>query len=336
MTGPPLGGFLVGTFNWQSIFLINIPIGIIAYLAGVKYLPQEKASNIKQTFDIKGIILFAATVTTLFLSLLNAESLGWDSLPVILGFFLCLISFIAFCYVEKNTSVPMLDFQLFKNKLFSAGIFCAFVSYCVIYFTNIIQPFYLQHILKFPPQKAGFIMMVYPVTAAVMAPFGGVICDKIGYKIPTFIGLVFTCLGIYSMSFLSLDSSYFFIMISMTLLGCGYGLFQSQNSAGVMSSVPKDKLGIAGSVNSLIRNLGMTSGISISVALFYSHMSSKLGSNVSALSSSKPEFFISSMNFTYKIATAIAIVGIVVSLLRLLDEKSTLKRYENSLNGKSR
>lgn len=329
MTGPPLGGFLVGNFTWQTIFLINIPIGIFAYAAGVKYLPHEEVSNSKQAFDFKGIISFAVAVTAFFLSLLNGESIGWGSFPIILGFVICLISFAVFCYIETNTSVPMLDFQLFKNNIFSAGIFCAFISYCVIYFTNIIQPFYLQHILGFSPQKAGFVMMVYPVTAAIMAPLGGILCDKIGYKMPTFIGLVFTSFGIYTMSFLGLNSSYSAIIISMTILGCGYGLFQSPNSAGVMSAVPKDKLGISGSMNLLIRNLGMTSGISISVALFYSHISSKLGSHVSALSSGKPELFVSSMNFTYKIGAAIAVAGIIVSLFRLLDKKYTIYSFKH-------
>ncbi|WP_310937669.1 MFS transporter [Clostridium sp. SHJSY1] len=328
MVGPPLGGFIVGSFSWQIIFLINIPIGILAYLAGVKYLPKEKLSKGNQTFDIKGTITFAIAVAAFFISLLNGESLGWSSIPIILGFFICSISFIAFCYIETKAPVPMLDFILFKNKIFSAGIFCAFISYCVIYFTNIIQPFYLQHVLSFSPQKAGFIMMVYPVTAAIMAPLSGILCDKIGYKIPTFIGIFFTCLGIFIMSFLGLTSSNLFIIISMTILGCGYGLFQSPNNAGVMSSAPKDKLGISGSMNSLIRNLGMTSGISISISIFYSHMSSKLGTHVSALSSGSPDIFISSMNFTYKIGAIIAILGVIVSLFRLLDKKYTIYKIK--------
>lgn len=324
MVGPPLGGFLVGTFYWQVIFLINIPIGILAYLAGVKYIPHEEVYSSEQVMDFKGIITFAITVAALFLSILNGESMGWSSFPIVIGFITCLISLVVFCYVETNTPVPMLDFHIFKNKIFSAGIFCAFISYCVIYFTNIIQPFYLQHILSFSPQKAGFIMMVYPVTAAIMAPLSGVLCDKIGYEIPTFIGFVFTCIGIFTMSFLGLNSSNLAIIISMTILGCGYGLFQSPNNAGVMSAVPKNKLGISGSVNSLIRNLGMTSGISISVALFYGHMSSKLGSHVSALSSGKPELFINSMSFTYKIGAAIAVIGVIISFFRLLDKNYTV------------
>lgn len=325
MVGPPLGGLLVGNFNWQVIFLINIPIGILAYLAGVKYLPREEMFPGKLNFDFKGAVFYGVTVVAFFLSLLNGETLGWKSLLIISGLILCLISFIVFCYVEMNTSAPMLDFQLFNNKVFSAGIFCAFISYCVIYFTNIIQPFYLQYILKFSPQSAGFIMMVYPVTAAFMAPIGGILCDKIGYKIPTSMGLIFTCIGIYSMSFLGLNSSNLNIIVSMAILGCGYGLFQSPNSAGVMSSVPKSKLGISGSINSLIRNLGMTSGISLSVAVFYGHMSLKSGKHITALSSSKPEFFINSMDFAYKIGTLIAIIGVIVSIIRLFDKAASKK-----------
>ncbi|QAA33664.1 MFS transporter [Clostridium manihotivorum] len=318
MAGPPLGGFLVGNFSWQSIFLINIPIGVCAYLAGVKLLPHDKILDSNKNFDFKGMITFVISVLALFLSLLNGEAFGWRSIPILIGFLLFIVSFITFCIIEINTEVPMLDFRLFKNKFFSAGILCAFISYCVIYFTNIIQPFYLQHILSFSPQKAGFIMMVYPVTAAIMAPISGVLCDKIGYRIPTFVGLAFTCIGIFTMSYLKLDSSYLAIMISMTILGCGYGLFQSPNNAGVMSSVPKDKLGISGSMNSLIRNLGMTSGISISVAIFYSYMGGKLGSHVSALSSGNPELFVTSMSLTYKVGSVIAIAGIIVAFMRLL------------------
>lgn len=317
MTGPPLGGFLVGTFSWQSIFIINIPIGIAAYFAGVKYLPSDTNLDVKKSFDIKGSLLYATFVVPFFLALLNGESLGYNSPIIMLLFAVSIASFIMFCLVELKVSAPMLDFSLFKNSMFSVGIFCAFISYLVIYFTNIIQPFYLQHILEMSPQEAGFIMMVYPVTAAIMAPLGGVLCDKIGYKPLTLIGLTATCLGIFSMSFLNVNSSRMSIMAAMAILGSGYGLFQSPNNAGVMSAVPKNKLGISGSVNSLIRNLGMTSGISLSIAIFYNRMGSKLGHHVSALSAGRPDVFISSMRFVYCVGAGIAIAGIAAALLRL-------------------
>lgn len=316
MTGPPLGGFLVSMFKWQSIFIINIPIGIMAYFIGGKLLPKEEKKEKKEFFDIKGAVLFSTSIIMLFYALSASENKGFNS-PLIIGsFILFTLSFISFILVELHVKAPMVDFKLFENKLFSAGIFCAFISYSVIYFTNIIQPFYLQHILNMPPERAGLIMMVYPVTAAIVAPISGFISDKIGYKLPSLLGLIATCLGIYSMSFLTKNSSYLNIMLSMSLLGSGYGMFQSPNTAGVMSCVPKDKLGITGSMNSLTRNLGMTFGISMSTTIFYRLINMKLGYSSNGIVAANSYIFIYAMRHVYIIGAIIAIPGILVASFR--------------------
>jgi EmrB/QacA subfamily drug resistance transporter len=316
MTGPPLGGILVSMFKWQSIFIINIPIGLGAYFIGAKLLPMDEKSENEEVFDIKGAVLFSISIITLFYSLSAGESISFNNPSKILSFILFILSFLSFILVELHVKAPMVDFELFKNKLFSAGIFCAFISYFVIYFTNIIQPFYLQHILNMSPERAGLIMTVYPVTAAVVAPISGYMSDKIGYKLPCLIGLISTCLGIYSMSYLTINSSYLAIMLPMSLLGSGYGMFQSPNTAGVMSSVPKDKLGITGSMNSLIRNLGMTFGISISTSLFYSLISIKIGHSIIGTSKPNSDIFIYAMRSVYVIGAILAIPGILVGAFR--------------------
>lgn len=320
MTGPPLGGFLVSMFNWKAIFLVNIPIGIIAYMSGVKILPKEEFKTLDSSLDIKGEILFAGIIIPLFLALENGERFGWGNLLIILSFLISMICIILFSFTEIHSKSPMLDFNLFKNKTFTTGIICAFISYFVIYFTNIIHPFYLQHILSMSPQKAGFIMMVYPVAAAIAAPISGYITDKIGYRIPSLIGLTSTAIGIYSMSFLDSSSTDLSIIIRMAILGIGYGLFQAPNNAGVMSSVSKNNLGISGSVNSLIRNLGMTCGITFSVSLFYSRASALLGHHTSALLSINPNTFVYSMKFIYTLASVFTVVGIIIAFLRLFDK----------------
>jgi EmrB/QacA subfamily drug resistance transporter len=321
MVGPSLGGFLVGMFNWQSIFIINIPIGITAYILGTRVLSKDENLNLHENFDIKGSILFTAAIISLFYALLNGEKSGWLSSSILICAAVSIISFIIFYNTEMNAACPMLDFKLFKNKTFSSGIFCAYISYTVIYFTNIINPFYLQHILNLTPQKAGLIIMVYPAVSAVAAPLGGLITDKIGYKLPTLIGLTFTCIGIFSMSFLNIYSSNLDIISRMSILGMGYGLFQSPNTTGIMISVPKNKLGIAGSLNSFIRNLGMTCGISFSVVLLYSSMSLKLGHYVNNAARTAPDIFVSSMNFVYVIGTFIALIGVTAAGLRFFQKK---------------
>ena len=320
MAGPPLGGFMISMFSWQSIFVINIPIGIVAYFLGVKLIPKEDKKVAKIYFDIKGAVLFATSIITFIYALSSGETMGFNSPLIIYSLVLFFLSFSLFIIVENHVKAPMVDFELFKNKLFSAGIFCAFISYTVIYFTNIIQPFYLQHILNMPPQRAGLIMTVYPVTAAIVAPISGYLSDKMGYKFPSLIGLIATCLGIYSMSFLTVNSSYLGIMLPMCLLGSGYGMFQSPNSAAVMSSVSKDKVGIAGSMNSLTRNLGMTFGISVSTTLFYSLTRLKLGHAIIGTVTANSDIFIYAMRSVYIIGAIIAITGILVACFRKPNE----------------
>lgn len=320
MAGPTLGGFLVSLFSWQSIFYINIPIGITAYIAGSRILPKEKANINIKTFDIIGAVLLSTSILPLFYALLSGEDIGWTSPLIIICLILFLFSFSCFVFTEKHSLEPMVDLKLFKNKLFSEGIFCAFISYEIIYFTNILQPFYLQHVLNMSPGKAGLLMTVYPLTAAIFAPLSGYISDKIGYKLPCLLGLIATGLGIYSMSFLTQNSNNVNIMLRMCLLGLGYGMFQSPNTAGVMSSVPKNKLGITGSLNSLTRTLGMTFGISLSTALFYNIINLKLGyvssGNIPA------NIFIYSMSLVYKIGAILTLPGIIMAALRYKTKSS--------------
>lgn len=332
MIGPSLGGFLVGLFNWQSIFIINIPVGIAAFMAGPKILPLEYSAIKNKTLDLKGAVFFVLFIIPIFLAILNGENVGWLSPYIIFCFIFSLLNLILFLIVEYKVPSPILDLFLFKNSAFSSGIFCAYISYTVIYFTNIIHPFFLQHILSMSPEKAGLIMMVYPATSAIVAPLGGYITDKIGYKTPTLIGLISTGIGIFSMSFLNLNCSNADIIVRMSILGFGYGLFQSPNSTGVMTSVPKDKLGISGSINSFIRTLGMSSGISFSVALFYKKLSLILGYHVSNSANIDPGAFAASMKFVYIIGTIIALCGIAAAFLRLMkkDEYSIKGNYSNS------
>lgn len=322
MVGPSLGGFLVGLFNWQSIFIINIPVGIAAFAAGRKILPLENTMAKNKSLDLKGAVFFIFFIVPIFLAILNGENAGWLNPYIIFCFIFSLFNLILFLIIEYKVDSPILDLTLFKNKAFSSGIFCAYISYTVIYFTNIIHPFFLQHILSMSPEKAGLIMMVYPATSALVAPLGGYITDRIGYKIPTLIGLISTGIGIFSMSLLGLNCSNADIIVRMSILGFGYGLFQSPNSTGVMTSVPKDKLGISGSVNSFIRTLGMSSGISFSVALFYKKLSLSVGYHVLNSSNIAPATFTASMEFVYTIGTIIALCGIAVAFLRLIRKDS--------------
>lgn len=320
MIGPPLGGVMVGLFNWESIFLINVPIGIIAFILGIKLLPKDNKKH-GESFDLLGGILFSISIITLFWAMLSAESMGWTNRYILLSFLAALVSFIIFYFWEKKAEHPMVDFTLFHNNLFTVSIICAFISFLVIFCTNIIHPFYLQNAIKTSPEQAGLLMMVYPISIALIAPLSGYLSDKIGGEVLTLLGLILTAAGLLLMSTFTLNSSYLSIIIRAAVLGIGNGLFQSPNNSLIMSTAPKHKLGIAGSINGLTRNLGMVFGISFSLTLLYNRMSAKIGYSVDSFVPGREDVFIYAMRFVYITAAAICLLGIILTLFRLVESR---------------
>jgi EmrB/QacA subfamily drug resistance transporter len=321
MLGPPIGGFLVQFFNWESIFIINIPIGIIAFIAGIKILPKDNKNGNLKDLDLAGSFLFMISIICIFWALSSGEKLGWSNIYIISSFVIAVLCIIVFYLVEKGLKQPLMEFSMFQNKLFNISLLCAFISFTVIFCHNIIYPFYLQHLIKISPARSGLFMVVFPIFAGIFAPLSGYISDKIGGEIPTFLGLSSTVIGLVIMSSLNSSSTYFHIILGVAILGIGNGLFQSPNNSLIMSLSSKDKLGIAGSINALVRNVGMVFGTAFSVVLLYNRMSSKIGYKVTNFISSRPDVFIYAMKFVYLTAAAFCILAIILSFSRLIFTK---------------
>jgi len=325
MAGPPLGGLIVDSFNWKYIFLINVPIGIFVYLLGLKILPKSQVTS-KEKLDVKGAALFTISIVSLFMALIIGEDYGYMHPIILAGFIIFIVSFIIFIFVEKKTEVPLLQFKIFQNRLFSLSIFCAFTSFIAISSSTIIMPFYLQNTLKYSPGFTGIILMVYPMILAVVAPASGYLSDKIGSEFLTFIGLSLNSLGLFLMSSLNEYSSLVTLIIYIAIMSIGNGLFQSPNNSLTMSNAPRNMLGISGSVNALIRNLGMISGISIAVLILYSRMSHMIGYNVSDYVQGRDDVFIYGMRGAYITAASICLFGAALTAFRLYNKRRSLSR----------
>ncbi|MFT4146869.1 MAG: MFS transporter [Mobilitalea sp.] len=323
MAGPPLGGFIVSALNWKFIFLINVPIGIIVYLLGLKILPRSKDIS-SEKLDVRGAVLFAVAIVSLFLSLILGEEQGYHQPIILAGFFVFLITFIIFIVVEKRTEIPLLQLSLFKNRLFTLSIFCAFTSFIAISSSTIIMPFYLQNTMAYSPAFTGLILMVYPLILAVVAPASGHLSDKIGSEFLTFIGLSLNAVGLFLMSTLHETSTLIHLIVYVALMSIGNGLFQSPNNSLIMSNAPRHMLGISGSINALIRNLGMISGISIAVLILYGRMSHKIGYKVSDYVVGRDDVFIYGMKGAYLTAASICLFGAVLTAIRLINRRRAL------------
>lgn len=314
LVGPPLGGFIISILSWHYIFLINIPVGIITFIFAIKILPKSSKAK-KESLDIKGAVLFFIFVVTLFGAMIIGQQTGYGNAYIIISIIISIVSFILFVLAQNRSSEPLLDFSIFKNRVFSINVLCAFISFTALSCVNIIHPFYLQDVLKYSPAKTGMIMTVYPLTLSLVAPISGYLSDKIGSKILTLSGLIFVTIGFAFMSNLKEVSSVYAIVISVAILGMGNGLFQSPNNSLVMSTVPKHKLGIAGSVNALVRNLGFVFGVSASTSILYNRMSYKIGYKVLSYVPGREDVFIYAMRLVYICAGIICAIGFILSLI---------------------
>lgn len=316
LIGPGLGGLIVGVVKWEYIFLINIPIGLIALVFALKVLPKGERKK-EEKLDWTGAILFMLSIVPLFSAISEGVNRGFTDPIILLGFAVSIISFIVFIIIERRKKYPLVELGIFKNKLFSLSIFCGFITFIAIFCSNIVLPFYLQDVMEYSPQSAGLILMIYPLILTVVAPLSGYLSDKIGSEKLTFVGLSLISLGLLLMAVLNENSALIIIVVFIGIMSFGMGLFQSPNNSLVMSSVSRDKLGVAGSINALVRNVGMVSGIAIATSLLYSGMSAKIGYPVTSYIAGRNDAFIYGMRIVYIAAAVISFIGAVLTFARL-------------------
>ncbi|AEY65001.1 MFS transporter [Clostridium sp. BNL1100] len=328
LVGPPLGGFIVDVASWQYIFLINIPIGIFAFIMGLKVLPKDEQSS-ESKFDIKGAILFLISIISLFAALLSGEQIGFLKPIILASFAVAIISFILFIKMEGRVESPLLQLNIFKNKLFSLSILCGFLLFVCMNCSNIIMPFYFQDIIKMSPWLTGIYLMSYPLILLVVSPVSGFLSDKIGSEMLTFVGLAIFSAGCFLMATINQTFSPVKIILFISLMAIGNGMFQSPNNSLIMSTVPRSRLGIAGSINALVRNLGLVIGVSVSTLVLYGMMSFKLGYKVTNFVEGKEAEFIFGMSFAYIFIGALSLVAATLTAVRLYRIKKNAKSNDN-------
>ncbi|MEK4106396.1 MFS transporter [Paenibacillus sp. FSL R10-2791] len=321
IAGPSLGGIMVSTLGWEYIFWVNVPIGLIAIFFGWKVLPKD-LTRVKSSIDVPGSLLFAVFIITLFAGLLLGQQLGYGNSLIVTSIIVAVVSFIAFIWTELRRKEPLLQLSLFKNPLFSLSILCGFLVFTANFCFNIIAPFYAQNMLNLSPFYAGFLLMLLPICMVVVAPMSGALSDKIGSEFLTFAGLVVMVIAQFGLAQLHVGSSVVLVGVWIAMLGIGSGLFQSPNNSLVMSKVPRTQLGSAGSVNSLVRNVGMVVGITIATTILFQVMSSEAGYRVTGLVPGRPELFIEGMHVVFVTSASICLVAALLTGWRLVSARS--------------
>lgn len=267
MTGPALGGFLMHYFGWRSIF---IP-GIIMALCGA-YFSEALIPSVKHhkqfKFDYMGMLFLLIATFSLLLIVSQGHSWGWFSKKIILIFFIFVIFSMLFYREEKRVKYPVIDFKLFKSKVFLFGNFALLLSYFALFANAMLFPFYAQEILKATPLVTGLLIIPFSLSFVTAACFGGRLVNKFGSGALMVTGSVFIIIGLLLFSLCSSESNYTKIILAQMIAGLGSGLYQPSVNIIIMNSAMTSEMGIASGILALFRNSGMLLGIMISISVF--------------------------------------------------------------------
>ncbi len=314
IAGPILGGVILGALSWHWIFFVNLPIGIIGTLLVMKYVPNI-VPRIKQEFDFLGAGLLLISLTCFLLGLTIGEVRGFGDILVLgmlAGFILFLILFII---TESRVKQPMIDLDLFRNGLFSVNLITGFITFIGTAGTILLMPFYLENVRGYPPQTIGFMLAVVPATVGIIAPISGMLSDKVGTRPLTVIGLAMMVIGFLSVSTLKVDTTIGGYILRFIPMGFGIGFFQSPNNNAIMSSAPRNRLGVASGLQALTRTLGQTTGIAILGAIWSGLIVDVSGGmHYADASMASPEFQVIALQRTLLIVTGAIFFGFLLSL----------------------
>lgn len=265
--GPVLGGFLTHQLGWRSVFLANIPLGLLVIAVVLARLRGEWAEARGERFDVAGSFTYGLALVGIML--------GFSRLPQGSGLALFAAGMAVaagFVARERRIASPVLDIRLFlQNRVFAFSNLAALINYSATFAVGFFVSLYLQYVKGMTPQSAGLIMIAQPAVMALFSPLAGRASDKIEPRIVASLGMAISSAGLFLLSFLRSSTPLLFVISSLALLGFGFALFSSPNTNAVMGSVEKKSYGVASATLATMRLVGqMTSmGVAMMILAFF-------------------------------------------------------------------
>ncbi|MDR0199412.1 MAG: DHA2 family efflux MFS transporter permease subunit [Streptococcaceae bacterium] len=324
IAGPALGGLILQVTSWNWIFFINVPIGLFSYFLAQAVLPKTKGQGSTKDLDNQGSLFMFLAIVGLFLALNYGTDAGWTSPIVIVAALVGLVFLVLFIRTENRKEKPLIDLAIFKTRLFSMSVLTATLNFTAAMFVSILFPFYLQDYRGMGPGIAGIIMMAYPVAMLISSPIAGILADRHNKEWITFIGISGIILAQVGYLLIDSGSPIWAVIVALALHGASVGFFQSPNNALVMSTVERKYLGVAGSVNSLARNIAFVLGTSLATITLFFAMSRIAGTTIKTYVASQPSLFLQGMHIAFFLALAITVVTWILGLVRLVGKQKVV------------
>ncbi|HGB2132308.1 TPA: MFS transporter [Salmonella enterica subsp. enterica serovar 13,23:b:-] len=260
--GPTIAAAILSISSWKWLFLINVPLGIIALILAIRFLSANIAHDTKPRFDLPSAVMNALTFG-LLITALSGFAQG-QSLTLI-GAELLVLVVVGFFFVRRQLflPVPLLPIDLLRIPLFSLSIGTSICSFCAQMLAMVSLPFYLQTVLGRSEVETGLLLTPWPLATMVMAPLAGYLIERLHAGLLGALGMVIMAAGLFALVMLPGSPSDLNIIWPMILCGAGFGLFQSPNNHTIITSAPRERSGGASGMLGTARLLGQSTGAAL-------------------------------------------------------------------------
>jgi EmrB/QacA subfamily drug resistance transporter len=267
--GPITGGWLLEHFWWGSIFMVNVPVAVVAIVGGVLFIPTSRDPAAPRV-DVPGLFLSAIGITALVYTVIEAPNWGWGSGRTAAGFGLAIVVLAGFGMWEWRSSHPMLDVSVFANRRFSGGSLAVTAGFLTLFGFIFVITQYFQFIKSYSAFETGVRLLPVAASIVVGSVLGPRLVEKIGTTAVVAAGLAIFAVGLAWASTADAATPYLEIAAQMVLLGGGLGLTTAPATEAIMGSLSADKAGVGSAVNDTTRELGGTLGVAIVGSAFAS------------------------------------------------------------------
>lgn len=266
-TGPVLGGFIITYWDWRWIFLINVPISILALLVSAFVLRREARKE--EHFDFAGAAVAFTTLFAVSLALSRAHVWGWGSAATIGALVYAALGVAVFLRIERRAGAPMLDLQLFHNRTFAFSVLAATMYFCAMYCVVFTIPLAAQVALGKNGLQAGLLLLPISVLNVVLAPLAGALSDRVPARYVSTAGAICFFAGCLLLGLQPNDPALWALYISLFIAGAGTAVFSQPNNSTIMGHAPPNRRGIAAGILATARTTGQLLGVCVAGAIYF-------------------------------------------------------------------
>jgi EmrB/QacA subfamily drug resistance transporter len=311
--GPILSGWLVDAYSWHWIFIINLPIGIVAFILGMKYLPKSDRPGTAPHLDILGMFLAPIAFSMLAYGVSEGGGTGWSTAPALTGLIVGGSALILFIIVELNQEQPLLELKVFKSSDFTRSIILTWIVQLALFGAMLIVPLYLQGVKHYSALETGLILLPQALCAGIGMPIGGRLFDKIGARPLAFSGLILVSTALFILSGVALDTSLWVIMTAISLMGLGMGFSMMPLNTHVLNSAPRRLVSRVTPLTTAAQQVV----VSFAVAGLTGYLTSQITSHASSAGKDANPLtaVVAGYGDTFFLAACIASAGVALSLI---------------------